>query len=159
MLVQFKNQDKFYGTIGNVLISENEDIHLIVENYKCHFDVFDLKKYEVNTYGSLENFQSYFKTKREIFENEMVVVLEHKRDISNNEYHIVGNILVSKSANIHLIIQNREECFDVFDLEENISRFYDSMEDFEEDFPTKDEYTHNEIEFILENNKKKEYDL
>lgn len=52
-----------------------------------------------------------------------------------NERYKVGNLLISKCCDYHLIVQN-EEGFEVFDLNRNFLRYYQSVEDFENDYET-----------------------
>lgn len=64
----------------------------------------------------------------------------------------VGNVLVSEDKDIHLIVEHNNDpnSFVVFDLEKNVIRFYDSFEDFDEDFPTYKEYYPSEMTLHLE---------
>lgn len=78
------------------------------------------------------------------------MIVEFKKEIEKDFEIEVGNILVSEDNDVHLVIQNEMDCFEVFDLEENVSRFYTDAEDFDEDFPIKEEYYPNEIRLRLE---------
>lgn len=75
------------------------------------------------------------------------MIIEIERN-ENNEVLEEGMVLISEDDDIHLIVET-EDCFNVFDLEDNVLRCFDDEEDFESEYPTKKVYAGDEIKIIL----------
>lgn len=75
------------------------------------------------------------------------MIIEFERN-ENNEVLEEGMVLISEDNDIHLIVET-EECFNVFDLEDNVLRCFDDEDDFEIEYPTRKIYSGDEIKIIL----------
>lgn len=60
------------------------------------------------------------------------------KNMSKEREYEVGNLLISKCEDYHLIVQNNEG-FEVFDLNREFLRYYPSIGEFENDYETERE--------------------
>lgn len=77
MIIEFegnKNNDRYLEE-GMVLISENDDIHLIIETENECFDVFDLETNTLRCFYSEEDFEEEYPTKKIYYRNEIKITL------------------------------------------------------------------------------------